>query len=87
MNDLEGHELYYVINKNQKGFSKILGAMAVDQCALLNREEKLFDDYRQVDACFFGTPEEAENYKQWVEKRGIINLEVRSIYIPYSDEA
>jgi hypothetical protein len=85
MNDLEGYNLYYVINKNQRGFSKIIGGMVVDQCELLNRENKLFDNYHQTEACFFQTEEEAESFKKWLEKKGLPGLEVRFFEVPYGE--
>ena len=86
MSDLEGYNLYYVINKNQRGFSKIIGAMAVDQCELLNKENKVFDNYHQIDACFFQDEREAEDFKKWLEKKGLPNLEVRCYEVPYAPE-
>lgn len=85
MNDLEGYSLYYVINKHQRGFSKIVGACVVDQCDLLNKKGEVFADNTQVDACFFQMLEDAETFKTWLEKRGILHLEVRRYDAPYTE--
>lgn len=84
MNDLEGYNLYYVIHKRQRGFSKIIGGIVVDQCEMLNRKESIYTNNIQVDACFFQTEEAAEAYKAWIESKGIPDLEVRCFEVPYA---
>ncbi len=85
MHELEGYQLFYVINKHQRGFPKIVGGIVVDQAEMLNKDQNIFNNNVSVDACFFGSLGEATKFMEWVEKKGIANLEVRSIEIPYKD--